>query len=95
MLESVLDCGRGIETLDVLVNQPEELTPEQRYPVIVLEPLRDVVWIGGDQIIFVCLEHFPALSRILLDFLFLEGSPCSWRLPVCVVTGGALQVDTA
>ena len=73
MFKSVLDCSRGVETLYVLMNQPEELAPEQGYPVVVLEPLRDVIRIGGDQIIFICLEHFPALGRILLNFLFLSG----------------------
>ena len=48
MLEAVLDCLGCVEAPDVLMRQPEELTPEQSHPMVVGESLGDVVGIGRD-----------------------------------------------
>ena len=48
MFEAVLDCRGSIESLDILMRQPEELTPEQSHPIGVGESLEDVVRISRD-----------------------------------------------
>ena len=48
MLEAVLDCLGCVEAPDVLMRQPEELTPVQSHPVIVGKSLGDVVRISRD-----------------------------------------------
>ena len=93
MLEAVLDCLGCVEAPDVLMRQPEELTPEQGHPVVVGESLGDIVGIGRNQEILQVLQHLTALCRILFNLLFFECIPSNLGFPVGVVTGGSRQVN--
>ena len=78
MLEAVLDCLRCVEAPDVLMRQPEELTPEQSHPMVVGESLGDVVGIGRDQENFKIFRIWRSLVASDPTFCASNGSPTIW-----------------